>query len=296
MAAPTAPTLSSIVTEALAKAGYPIPSAALTTRASNQWMEEIKDDLLMALKTSRIKSIEFSSVMVTTPGIGKYSDPEESSDLSMTLLNGTVTGTAQAGSANTIQLEASTAKTEAELLGKEILVTSGTGKGSISQVIDFDESTKIATVSPNFNTAPASGSGYMVIESYSPIEKKTTIEYDRLITPTVTGKPEFYFPVGDDTYGSFYLYHVPDKDYGIRQKWYADLTRLDLSGTRISTLYRRWRNVWIYGVAWKAIEAIPDPQRASIAKGEYEKQKMFIIGRENYGHDISSLQCVVQGW
>jgi len=52
MAAPTAPTLSSIVSEALAKAGYPIPSAALTTRASNQWMEEIKDDLLMARPTA----------------------------------------------------------------------------------------------------------------------------------------------------------------------------------------------------------------------------------------------------
>lgn len=64
MAAPTAPTLTSIVTEGLKKAGYASPSTAMISRASGEWMEEIKADI--ALVNKRLKTLQASASGTTT--------------------------------------------------------------------------------------------------------------------------------------------------------------------------------------------------------------------------------------
>ena len=297
MAVPTSPTLDTLCTEALKKCGY--SGTAVTdrlTRAKDEWAEEIKDDIFNLFRANRIRSLEITSMLVCTIGLGRYSDPEEASDMSMIVLDGTITGIAQAGALNSITLAASETIEEGKIKGKEILIPSGAGIASISQCIAYSTSTKIATVSPNFNTSPASGSGYQIIESYTPIQKRASWEYDTIQSPTLLGKPEFYYPKGDQDYGEFYLYKVPDKAYGIRQRWYADLTRIDLASTHMATLLRKWRNLWVYGVAWKAFEAMPDMERARLAQAKYERERTIILSREIPGYDVSTLQQTVSDY
>lgn len=76
MAAPTAPTLSSITTEALKKCGYSSPSAAMLTRAQDEWMEEIKADI--ALVEKRLSALmRTTSASATVSGSGTYDLPSD---------------------------------------------------------------------------------------------------------------------------------------------------------------------------------------------------------------------------
>lgn len=297
MAVPTAPDLTSLCTEALKKCGY--SGTAVTdrlTRAKDDWAEEIKNDVFNLFRANGIYSLQVTSILVCTIGLGRYSDPEEASDLSMIVLDGTVSGIAQAGALNSITLAAAETIDENSIRGKEILIPSGNGQGSLSQCTAYNATTKLASVSPNFASLPASGSGYQVIESYTPIEKRPLWEYDTIKSPTLLGKPEFYYPKGDADFGEFYFYKVPDKAYGIKQRWYADISRIDLASTHMATLYRKWRNLWIYGIAWKALEAMPDRERAKDYMAKYERERAVILSREIPGFDVSNLQQTVSDY
>lgn len=75
----------------------------------------------------------------------------------------TDTGTAQAGSSTTITLKAATSFTSNDQPnGMFITITSGTGAGQTRHVEDYVASTKVATVTPAWTTAPNSTSGYKI--------------------------------------------------------------------------------------------------------------------------------------
>jgi hypothetical protein len=72
-------------------------------------------------------------------------------------------GVAQAGTVNTITL-ASTASDDDDVYNDALLtIASGTGSGQTVIVSDYDGTTKIATVSPNFTSVPDTTSVYAVI-------------------------------------------------------------------------------------------------------------------------------------
>ena len=73
MAAPTLPTLVTITTEALKKSGESSPAAALLTRAQDEWMEEIKADILQWLDNPRY--LTATDVTVTQNGISRIAMP-----------------------------------------------------------------------------------------------------------------------------------------------------------------------------------------------------------------------------
>ncbi len=76
----------------------------------------------------------------------------------------TDTGTAQAGSSNTITLKsASSFTTDDKPNGMFVVLTSGTGAGQTRHIEDYVASTKVATVFPAWDTAPNSTTGYKVV-------------------------------------------------------------------------------------------------------------------------------------
>lgn len=75
----------------------------------------------------------------------------------------TDTGTAQAGSSNTITLKAATSFTSNDQPnGMFVTITSGTGSGQTRHVEDYVASTKVATVYPAWDTAPNATSSYKI--------------------------------------------------------------------------------------------------------------------------------------
>ncbi len=76
MAAPTAPTLTTITMEALKKCGYANPSSAMLTRAQDEWMEEVKTDIAMVEKRLSVL-MRTSTATATVSGTGTYDLPSD---------------------------------------------------------------------------------------------------------------------------------------------------------------------------------------------------------------------------
>lgn len=289
MATPTAPTIDDLVEEGLAKAGNAHPSASKLARAKEEWMEEIKNDISMVAKRSRF--LQITSHGILTRGQSRYSNPSDfEHDLSLVLLDGDVSGTAQAGSLGSITLAATETVTEDSIVGKDILVTTGTGQASLSQVTAYDTSTKVATVTPNFNVAPSSGSGYLVVTQEYPIDPAHVRTFD-LTSDTAKARPTHFAQIGDEDYGEFVFNCPPDKAYGARLRYYADIGKLDLNGTHISTLYYKWQNLWKLGIKYRELAENDDSLKQD-AEREYKQEIGKIISNQ-YGLDLNALQATV---
>lgn len=299
MAVPDAPTRTALATQGLIKSGYSSPSSALITRAEDFYINEVMNDIWTLAK--KPKFLHTSAILILTEGQSRYANPTDySSDMEMTLLSGINDGTATAGSTSTITLAATADLAPSDIIGKDILVTSGTGKSSMSQVITYDNSTKVATVSPNFTTAPAASSTYTIVETYKHLSQTPSFEFDRIVDlETELGEPTNFMPVGSANEGEFIIHPVPYTDgsgvFGLRLRYYANIMELDLTSTLISTIYSRLRNVFIAGVKAKQLED-DDDNRAQSAKQEYNSILQAVILRESYGMDLSNINMTVSDY
>ena len=292
MAAPTNPTATTLVTEALKKTGRSSPTSAEITRGEDFFMNEVKNDIWQLAK--KPKFLHTTSILVLTEGKSRYANPTDySSDMEMTLLRGTNVGTAQDGAVGSITLDSTVTFNQSDIIGKDILVTANTGAGSMSQATTYSDTTKVAEVTPDFTTAPANGSLWMAIDTYEHIQQTPSFEFDRITRlENELGRPELFMPMGSANEGEFTLYPVPwtddDTVYGVRLRYYANIMELDTTGTLMNTLYSRFRNIWISGVKAKQLED-DDDSRQFQAKTEYNQLLQEMILREQYGMDLSNL-------
>lgn len=78
-------------------------------------------------------------------------------------VSGIVSGTAQAGAAGTVTLAAGASATDDIYNGMTVVTTGGTGPGQSRQVYDYNGTTKVASVSPNWQTNPSSDTTYVIV-------------------------------------------------------------------------------------------------------------------------------------
>lgn len=283
---PSAPTLAAIVSEGLSKGGESSPTTALTTRATNTWIEEIKNDVWT--KGKKPKLLHITAYGIFNTGQSKYSNPADySADLSLTILDGLNRNTAQAGSVNSITLVSTDVSASTDLIGKEIVIMSGTGQASWSQITGYDSTTKIATVSPNFTTAPGAGSGYMVVDQEYPVEARPVFQRDAVRRHPVNGVATEFYPIGDEDFGEFVLNKSPDQPYAARLRYYANIMRVDTDGALFSTVLQQWRNIFTEGIAFKQLDD-NDDTRKDIAENRYRAAIQAFT--KQYGLEVSSLQ------
>lgn len=290
MASPTNPTRDELVAEGLRKAGIFSPSSTVTAVARDKWLEEIKNDIWRRIK--HLKFLQITAYGIIPQGQSRFSNPTDfASDLSLTLLDGNGVGTATGGGSGYVDLAASESYSESDLQGKHILITSGTGQASYSQITSYNSSTKRASVTPNFQTAPASGSGYKIIDVEYEVERKPIIEMDYLRVMGRT-RPLYFFPVGDEDYGEFILNSPPDKEYGARLRYYANIMKIDVLSTHMSTLYLNYRSVWLKGIEWRALKENKHADQM-VARQEYEAALAGLVFGDAYGVDMNNLRMRV---
>ena len=309
MALPTDPTISTIASEALQKAGYNTTTSQYTaklTRATTYWAEEVKNDIFSLMKNP--KYLQKTAVVTLTANKSKYQFPTDfSTPISVTLLSGTKTGTAQAGAASTITLAAADANTAGDVEGKEIVITGGTGPNQVRQVIDYDATTKIATVDQAWATNPASGSTYLIVDGYDELREEPIWGHDSNTAIPELGYPYSYYPEGEKassqtaaTYtGGFIVAPTPDTNYTyvVKVRYYMDMMKVDLDTSvdpTITVLYRRWRNVWLQGIYCKALQDMDDNRYGS-EFGVYDKLLKSVQARETYGVDLNDMRMRVTG-
>lgn len=293
MAAPVAASLTNIVSEGLKKAGEASASTALVDRAEDYWMEEIKNDI--ASRTKTLKSLQKSIGIVFNKGQSRYSMPTDfagQGEISIVILDGANTGSLQTASSSSATLASSLSATEDFMIGKELLITSGTGLNEISQITAWNNSTKVATVAPSWGTTPAASDGYLVVETYKALEEGPVWDFDKEIYTMSKRKPSKFHPVGDVDYSEIILDCPPDKAYGGLIRYYVNIMTVDLAATLMTTLYQKYRNVWIQGVYARRLQDIDD-DRAPREMQTYYNMLSVMIAQESYGNTLNNLQARV---
>lgn len=298
MAVPTPPSLVSITTEGIKKAGYSTPSATQLTRAQGEWMQEIKNDVWT--KEKKLKSLQTSNVFVLTEGEGLISCPSDfSSHLGMNLLEPTHYGVCQAGgSTTTAKLASNEDMTSTYPIGKEIIVylTATKTTAYSSFITAFNTTTKVATFSPAITVSPDATYSYMVVDTYKPIEQRSIVRLDELYRYAERGTPFEYHPVGDEDSGEYYLFYVPywndSVPRAIRQRYYANLMSLDLAGTLMATLYQNLEMTFKQGIYARQLQSDIDKRR-DIEMKTYHRMILESVASETYGSDLSTMQATV---
>lgn len=143
----------------------------------------------------------------------------------------TGTGTAQAGTINTITLKAATGYTlDDEPNGMFITITAGTGSGQTRHIEDYVASTKVATVYPDWDTAPNSSSQYKITA----------------FSEAAVGE----YAVADNGFGrARYIQYVSDT----QMKAYVEIPFFDTSGITKGN----WNSEHGYEEVWSATRGWP---------------------------------------
>ncbi len=105
-------------------------------------------------------------------------------------------GLSQGGGVETITLEFSASTEDDYYEDMFIKITGGTGIGQIRKIIDYNGTTKIATIRSDWETVPVIGSSYQIDSSYSYIRyfKDITDIKRQIIIYYFSGDPDIYVP------------------------------------------------------------------------------------------------------
>lgn len=291
MAVPTPPTRSTLIAEGFKKANQLNPSAALLSRADTEWMNEIVNEVMVAATKygGKLASLLATEYVMTVAGKSSYDYPSEYlSDLSVTLLDGDERGTLQTATANSLTLASDAELTATTAQGKLAVIISGTGAGEAGQIYSYDATTKIALTTPSFTVTPVVGDGYVVVDKNYDLAPMAIRNKDMLYNEFVVQRPYQYSSLANNTSGRFEVFPVPDKVYPMRLRFYADLGKLDATGTLANTLYQNWRNLFVLGIAYKAYLDKSDTRAVKIQR-DYEGMILMLLDREAGGREQDSM-------
>jgi hypothetical protein len=151
---------------------------------------------LQPVRITRTSDTAWTATTITFDSIPKYAfnidfHTNNGSTLTPSAVSGNITltastthhdsGAAQAGTSTTITLKATASATNDVYNGMYVTITSGTGSGQIRLIEDYVGSTKVATVSEAWTTAPDATSNYSVTTW-------TTQSVDQYVNATPQGR------------------------------------------------------------------------------------------------------------
>jgi hypothetical protein len=268
MALPTAPTISSLCTEAFTRCGVSNPTAEQLARAERQWFEEVKRDLA-ARKDWH--TVEETMIIIPSPYVQVYAMPGALMRvMRMRFYRGEKTGQAQGSGSNSITVAAGTG--DVNDLGKKMFLTEGTGAAQSGRIIDVfgDE----YTMSCPWETLPATDTEYVIAETETWVPGPAIVPLSGIGASTqITGwnfieQNLQFWPVLDD-----------ENQYAIEVDGAIDLSLVDSNDARIVRLLREWREPLVRGMMVRIKEDHDDPD---VDKDErkYERAAMNVMKQD----------------
>ena len=254
MAIPSDPSPTTIVTEGIKRGGRTTPNAEQIASALEHQFREVKADITQ--RSARHSALETQYVTATVDGQSRYTWPTDADDIrSLTIVvSDSIAywhGLAQSGGASSITVHASFSQATNDVQGKFIYLLGGTGANQFAQIIDYNDTTKVVTVDRAWVTNPAINTRYHIGLQH---RKLFTFDkpwgYDTLIAPYQTGTPFRAAPVGREVW----LDYAANDIYALWWDYWANLDRLDETGTVFVRHLREHRSLWIQGVAVKTMQ------------------------------------------
>lgn len=262
MAVPTVPTINSICTEALKRAGIPSPDTTQLTRAEDHWFAEIMRDLMDA---KRWKPIEDTQVVITTAYQQAYTVPSPLIRiLGMRFFSGDHTGTVDTAISTAITLLGTVGS---DARGRKLFTTGGTGSGQVQRILSVSGQT--VTVDAAFSTSLSTDTTYMIAD-YEQELAGPQLGVQRSATRGV-GSPVMRW---EEFEGEFLLDPIPDlSTYALEVRGQVDLALVDETTSRYTRLLREWRPALVAGVRWKCLEDLDDAGMEA-AEANYQRRKL----------------------
>ncbi|MGL5936014.1 MAG: hypothetical protein ACRCZI_10405 [Cetobacterium sp.] len=263
MAIPGDPSVQDIILNGMKAGGQYTISAGGTafTEFKNYQFETLKSELWAACHTDRL--LETEAVVLTS--IGKTAlviPPDFDSTIRLVLHDAgdDFRGTLQSATSNTVTLASTFSSSADTMYGKKLFLLSGLGAGQYLEVIQYDNNTKVATLSTNWTVTPDATTTYMVALTEYELRR---MDYQRKVTEQ--NRPAIYGQFA----ASLQVLPVPDKIYPIVMLYRVNLTRVDDAGPVFVKHLRERRSLWIAGVKEKTMERYDD-DRHGAAKAEWE--------------------------
>ena len=290
MAAPTNPTAATLVAEAYAKCGIETATTAQADRATTYFLNEIKNDIWLRAGKSgntRLKTLQTKAVQIAIAGQSKYAVPSDmEEEITVTILDGSITGTAQDSAAGTLVLASTEGAASASIIGNYVLLTGGTGVGDLRQATTYDTDTVTVTCDTltSWSDTPDTSTTYLVVNEATDLYEDNTLSAGGLANRSFgTGKPSSFMKVNEGYNEYFYLNCPCDTAYGILTRYYANINTIDTADSDTSTLickiYQNWRVPLVTGIAWKIAED-EDDDKWKVFKSEYEDAVDNLLAKE----------------
>lgn len=271
MALPVVSTAERIVAEAFKKAKIPSPGLGEITRATEEYLEDVKKSMT-ARRSWKI--LEETSVLILDDYVSRYAvDANFNKAVELMLYYGQA-NTMQTVGAASFTLEASEELTLAQALGSPIFITNGNAKAEMSRIVTYNTTSKAGTVSPNFGTTPSGTPTYLVPTSEVPLPYNLNNNIRYLDAVGIPRKAVIYD-------NDLFLSPVTDSDmYAIILQHQVRIHKIDLTDARITRVYEDWYPALWRGVWLQIILGKNDDQEA-IAKAEYEAEIVILEAEDD---------------
>lgn len=254
MAIPSDPSVTSICTEALKRGGRTTPNSEQIASATEHQFREVKADITQ--RSARHQSLETQVCSLGIAGLSRHVWPTDADEIrSMQVVSGPLDGAWQgnltASSSTTVTLSASFDQATENVRGRFIFILTGTGAGQFAQIINYNNSTKVATVDRVWATTPSSTAFYLVGLRHNKLYSfDKPWGYDILSAPYSVGIPTRAAPVGREMWTDYAM----DVNYTIWWDYWANLDRLDEAGSVFIRHLREHRSLWVQGIAVKTMQ------------------------------------------
>ena len=281
---PEQPTPETIVTEALRRFyNGGDPDTDEIQRGIDFGLEKVKRDIMGAAKTWR--PLIKTDFLITSPGIPQYSNPADFEGFyTVGVMSRSHEGViANIGNATTLTLDPASTASEAEAVGKLLLIASGPGALQARIIYAYNPTTRICTLAYALDTLPAPLDRYAIIDRVKDIPFIQAARYDQFESPGRPGTPQRYTNLPDDGAGKTVFHPVPDTGYGIRRRYFVDLLKLDTDSALYMVIFRRWAGLLEQGVlCWKLQE---DDDRYQEQYGIYQAMLLHTLAHDMVGFD-----------
>lgn len=268
MSVPASPTIASIVTEALKRAGRTTPSATQISDATEHQFREVKADislkaaLCLELQTQTLGMVYKSLSQVTWP-----TDAEAIRAISLVEYpdEGYYRDAAVAVTGNFVTVDPLFDANEDDLLGHMIYFPTG-GAVAWGQIYTYNNATKVVEVGNWVGTPPLAGREYFIETGRRKIwDRDKPVWYTTESVPFSTGTPQYAVLTGR----SIDLYPVSNKRTVLIWDYWYQLDQLDDTSEVLLRHIRTYRSLWVQGIATKCMQRY-DEDRYMTEMGVYQ--------------------------
>lgn len=223
--------------------------------------ETLKSEMWAACKTDRL--LETEAVLVARTGKTQLVLPTDfDSEIRVILYDAddSYRGTLQSATADTVTLAATFSSTSELMYGRKFFTLTGSGAAQCREIIDYDDTTKVATLASALSPLADATTTYLIATVEYPLRR---LDYDR--TVRTANRPAVYGVLA----AGMSVYPAPDKVYPMTLLYRPNLTRIDDAGAVFVKHMRERRSLWVTGVKAKTM-ARYDDDRHELAKAEWE--------------------------